>query len=247
MRTACPVPRAPGSARPAPPRMWSTRLRRSGSRSTSAGWRRAGSSARARARPRSAPCCRASSTSVPVGVHEPDGAGVRPERRDGLVEQHGERPLAGDLPRERRGQRLEARGERQGPVAVGDVAGDHRRAVGHAVGVAERRDRERDDDLAPVLGQALGLVVLDPLAGEHLVEDPPLLAAALRRESESRSAARPPRPRCSRTSVARPGFQLVITPSRSLLRIASSDEATIAANRSRELSAAASSDPPGRA
>ena len=60
---------------------------------------------------------------------------------------------------------------RLGPLAVGDVAGDLRGPDDRAVGVADRRDGERDVDDAPVLGDALGLEVLDPLAPADALQD----------------------------------------------------------------------------
>ena len=64
----------------------------------------------------------------PRGVQQPDRPGVGAEGRHRLLEQDLERPLAGDLLRERGGERLQARGERERAVAIGDVAGDHRGA-----------------------------------------------------------------------------------------------------------------------
>ncbi len=172
---------------------------------------------------------------VPVGVDEAHGAGVGAERRDGLVEQHVESTLGRDLLGERRGQRLQPRRQRQSAMAIADVAGDHRGADDLAVGSADRRDRQRDDDLTAVLGHPLGLVVLDPLAGEHLVEDPPLLAEPVGRDQDRDRATDRLVLRVAVGSLCAPGFQLVITPSVSLLRIASSEDSTIAANRSRAI------------
>ena len=123
-----------------------------------------------------------SSISAPSRVHEPDRRRRRPQgRRRPASSRTSSARSRRDLLRQRRGQRLQAR-RRASSVRWRSVMS---RAIIEApddlaVGTADRRDGERDDDLPAVLGQPLGLVVLESLAGEHLVEDPPLLADAVR-------------------------------------------------------------------
>ena len=116
---------------------------------------------------------------------------------------------------------------------AGDVAGDHRGVDDLAVGVRDRRDAERDHDPAPVLGHPLRLVVIDGLAGEDAVEDPLLVAGEVLGDQD-RDVAADRLLRGPAVDLGRGGVPARDVPVRSLLRIASSEDSTIAAKRSSE-------------
>jgi hypothetical protein len=73
---------------------------------------------------------------------------------------------------------------RLGELAVGDIAGDLGCAYDIARVVFDRRYGERHEDALPVAAHALGLKVLDPLAGFQLRDDLVFLSNALRWNDE---------------------------------------------------------------
>ena len=70
---------------------------------------------------------------------------------------------------------------RLGALALGDVPGDLRRPDDRAVGIADRRDAERDVDDPPVLREPLGLEVADALAPPDTLQDPDHVLGMVRR------------------------------------------------------------------
>src|SRR5262245_63867348 len=70
---------------------------------------------------------------------------------------------------------------RVGPLALGNVAGDFRRADNFAFRILYGRDRQRNVNPAPLLALANSLMLLDPLAAPHTFKDRRLLIAPVQR------------------------------------------------------------------
>jgi hypothetical protein len=86
-------------------------------------------------------------------------------------------------------------------LSLGDVARDFRRADDPAIGVLDRRNRERDVDQAAVLAPANGFVVIDALAAPDASENPALLGLAVRWNQDRDGLCRRLRRRNSRTTA----------------------------------------------
>ncbi|HTB50073.1 MAG TPA: hypothetical protein VK701_03780, partial [Solirubrobacteraceae bacterium] len=78
---------------------------------------------------------------------------------------------------------------RLGALLLGDVAGDLRGADDPSRGVADRRDRHRDVDLAPVLASPHRLEVVNPLAPPNTVQNHVLFVQSLGRKEKGYWAA----------------------------------------------------------